>query len=93
MYFITEFRVNRAAMPEKPPSDREYEQEQIKKGKLLMAFGAIGGPRSYFLWNVESPEELRTILQGFPLAKWLEWDTHPVALMPCFKEWKIQYTI
>lgn len=93
MYFITEFRVVRSAMPEKPPSDREYEQEMIKKGKLLMAFGGVGGPRSYFLWNVESSDELRQILAGFPLAKWLEWDTHPVTLMPCFKEWSVKYSI
>ena len=90
---MTEFRVVRSALPEKVPSDREYEQEMIKQGKLLMAFGSVGGPKNYFLWNVESSDELRKILAGFPLNKLIEWTTHPVTLMGCFKEWSINYAL
>lgn len=56
----------------------EFILEYKKKGKILIHGAFVGRQSGCFIWNVDSNEELHSLLTQQPLWPFMDWDIIPL---------------
>jgi muconolactone delta-isomerase len=62
-------------------AEMEYTQDQMAAGKLTQLLVTTDHKRYWMIFAVNDEEELRSILEGFPLHRFFDYSIHSVADM------------
>jgi len=66
---------------ERGQAEMEYTQDQMAAGKLTQLLVTKDHKRYWMVFSVTDEDELRSILEGFPLHSFFDYSIHPVADM------------
>jgi len=82
--FVVEMRL--ASIPEDAyqslgRAEIEYTQEQMAAGKLAQLLVTKNHRQYWMVFAVDGEEELRSVLEGFPLHQFFDYTVHPVTDM------------
>jgi muconolactone D-isomerase len=62
--------------------EKEYSQKLQEEGRLASIWRVVGEYANYSLFDVESNDELHTVLSGFPMYPYMKIKVTPLAQHP-----------
>lgn len=83
LYYVQADMIGGYPLPPKQWLDLVVKQLELiielkKQGKILIHGAFVGRQAGCFVWDVDSNEELQSLLTGMPLWPFMDWDIAPM---------------